>query len=127
MESILACSLFTLLLLGLHWVWHFGELKQLLNTEAFRLAVWKSTAYNTNAATDPQSLYSIDADLVSKVFRNLKLKPSGARQSKTNGSTALLQDHLDWMTTAARFLPIRLKVPLLVASPLAPIKYQVDL
>jgi hypothetical protein len=101
-ESILACSVLMLFLFGLQWVWRFGELKQ-LNTEAARFAVWERTAYKANGGADYKSLYSADADLAPKVFRSVYLTPRGARQSQTAGSTALLQDHADWMSTAARF------------------------
>ena len=101
-ESILACSVFMVMLFALHWVWRFGELKQ-LNTEAARFAMWERTAYNTNGAADPQSLYSSDADLAPKVFRSIYLTPRGARQSQTTAGTALMEDHPDWMNTAARF------------------------
>jgi len=101
-ESILACSVLMLFLFGLQWVWRFGELKQ-LNTEAARFAVWERTAYKANGDADYKSLYSGDAALAPNVFRNVYLTPRGARQSQADGSTALLQDHADWMSAAARF------------------------
>ena len=101
-ESLLSCSLLIIFLFAMQWVWRFGELKQ-SNTEATRFAIWERTAYNTDGAADAQSVYSSDADLAPKVFRNIYLTPRGARQSQSTGSAALLQDHPDWMTTAARF------------------------
>ncbi|MEO6920609.1 MAG: hypothetical protein ABI171_16635 [Collimonas sp.] len=103
-ESILACSILMLFLLGLQWVWRFGELKQ-LNTEAARFATWERTAYKSTAAADVKTIYSADADLAPSVFRNVYLTPRGARQTEAGGAgaSALLQDHSDWMNTAARF------------------------
>ncbi|MEB0013573.1 hypothetical protein QN379_14550 [Glaciimonas sp. Gout2] len=101
-ESILACSIFMVLVFALQWVWRFGELKQ-LNTEATRFAIWERTAYKSNGDADFQSLFSGDADLAPKVFRNVYLTPRGARLSQANGGGDLLQDHPDWMNTAARF------------------------
>ncbi|MEO6917620.1 MAG: hypothetical protein ABI171_00985 [Collimonas sp.] len=103
-ESILACSMFMLFLLAAQWVWRFGELKQ-LNTEAARFAVWERSAYKATGAADVKSVYSADADLAPGVFRSVYLTPRGARQVEAGGAgaSALLQDHADWMTTAARF------------------------
>ena len=101
-ESVVALSLFMVFLFALQWVWRFGELAQ-LNAEAPRFAMWERTAYKDNGAADAQSLYSSDADLAPKVFRNVYLTPRGARQSQAAGGDAIMQDHPDWMTTAARF------------------------
>ncbi|QRX81397.1 hypothetical protein [Glaciimonas sp. PAMC28666] len=101
-ESVVALSLFMVFLFALQWVWRFGELAQ-LNAEAPRFAMWERTAYKSNGAADVQSLYSSDADLAPKVFRNVYLTPRGARQTQAAGGDAMMQDHPDWMTTAARF------------------------
>ena len=101
-ESIIVCSLFMVFLFGLQWVWRFGELNQ-LNAEAARFAIWERTAYKTSAGAETQALYSSDGNLGPQVFRNVYLTPRGARQSQGEGGNALMQDHPDWMSTAARF------------------------
>jgi hypothetical protein len=107
-ESIIVCSLFMVFLFGLQWVWRFGELAQ-LNAEAPRFAIWERTAYKSGGGAETQSLYSSDANLAPRVFRNVYLTPRGARQSQGDGGNALMQDHADWMTTAARFFTSTMK------------------
>ncbi|HWW99237.1 hypothetical protein [Collimonas sp.] len=107
-ESIIVCSLFMVFLFGLQWVWRFGELAQ-LNAEAPRFAAWERTAYKSGGGAETQALYSSDSDLAPQVFRNVYLTPRGARQSQGEGSTALMQDHPDWMSTAARFFTSTMK------------------
>lgn len=107
-ESIIVCSLFMVFLFGLQWVWRFGELAQ-LNAEAPRFAAWERTAYKSGGGAETQALYRSDSDLAPQVFRNVYLTPRGARQSQGEGSTALMQDHPDWMSTAARFFTSTMK------------------
>ncbi|AMP00300.1 hypothetical protein CAter282_2430 [Collimonas arenae] len=88
-------------LFGLQWLWRYGELRQ-LNVETARFAIWERTAYKATDDADYASLYGSDSNLGEKIFRHVYMTPRGANQTELD-SSALMKDHRDWMSTAARF------------------------
>lgn len=100
-ESILACSILALLMLGVTWIWKFGELKQ-YNTEAVRFAAWERTVYHPDSGEELKTLYGSDAELAKETFRYTYLTARGRRNADADGGT-LIGGNEEWGSIAARF------------------------
>lgn len=103
-ETVLACSIFMVLMMGMQWMWRMSEAQQ-VHAEAVRFAAWERTAYSSDAGKEMQAVFAGDGELASLVFRYIYMTPLGRRAMAQGGrENETLVAHRDWYNGAVRFL-----------------------